>query len=182
MESQYSSVQNGGATKIETQVLISSSKFILLCLLTCGLYALYWQYKAWRFLKQWQQSDIWPAVRAIFSIFTVYELLKTLQRFANRQSIPADYRAGNLAAGYIILSLLSRLPDPFWLISLLAFACLLPAYNVFTTALLVSEEVQAVEQPGFNTRQWLLIGVFGLFWLLALWGLTLPETEVDISH
>jgi hypothetical protein len=134
------------APYIEEQKVLSTTKFVVLCVLTAGLYTVWWQYKAWRFFKQRQQSDTWPAVRAIFSVFTIYELLKYIKQFTLRQSLPVTYNPGNAAAGYIILSLLSRLPDPLWVIAVFSCIPLISAHKAFGMALLVSEEVQAIEE------------------------------------
>ncbi|MVN78176.1 hypothetical protein GO988_17750 [Hymenobacter sp. HMF4947] len=158
----------------EVQVLLSLTKFTALCLATGGLYGLWWQYKTWRFFKQRQQSDIWPVARAIFSLFTINELFKNIGRFSGSVGLVPAYNAGNLAVGYIILSLLARLPDPYWLISLFAFTCLLTPYQQFAAALRQSSEYPTREQAGFSLRQ---VGalIFGtLIWVLAFYSLAQP--------
>ena len=163
---------------VEEQKIISTNKFTILCIVTFGLYTIWWQYKVWRFFKQYQQSDTWPALRALFSIFTVAQLLKEVQRFGVRQSVPATYNTGGLATGYILLSLMSRLPDPVWVVAVLAFTCLIPAYKTFTGALLASQEVRATEQVSFSTRQMFLLVVCGILWILSIIGMTLPEENM----
>jgi len=54
--------------KIEIE-LINVPKFILLHVLSGGLYGLWWIYKSWKFFKVKEASDIWPIPRAIFSFF-----------------------------------------------------------------------------------------------------------------
>jgi hypothetical protein len=159
----------------EIEPLLTSTKFGVLCLATGGLYAIWWQYKAWRFFKQRQQSDIWPVARALFSLFTVNELLKNIGRFSTSVGLTPTYNAGSRAAGYILLSLLSRLPEPFWLFSLLAFTCLLAPFQQFADALRQSPEYATREQSGFSTRQVLLLAAGGLLWAMALYGATLPD-------
>jgi len=159
----------------EVEPLLTPAKFGVLCLATGGLYGLWWQYKAWRFFKQRQQSDIMPVPRAIFSLFTLNELLKNIGHFAASVGRPATYNAGNLVAGYVILNLLARLPDPYWLVSLLAFTCLLPPFQLFTEALRQSPEYATQEQSGFSTRQLLLLILGMLLWTLGLYGATLPD-------
>lgn len=178
MESNYSNSQlaNELDVTIDEQKIVSANKFIVLCIVTVGLYAIWWQYKTWRFFKQWQQSDIWPVARALFSVFNVYQLLKEVQRFASRNTPTAvDYNPGNLASSYIILTLLARLPDPFWLGSIAAFTFLLPAYKAFCAALLITKEIRVVEQTRFNARQLVLLIASGLSWSLVLIGLLMPE-------
>lgn len=159
----------------EVEPLLTPTKFGVLCLATAGLYGIWWQYKAWRFFRQRQQSDIWPVARAIFSLFTVHDLLKNIGRFSGSVGLTPTYNAGSLAAGYIILNLLSRLPAPFWLVSLLSFTCLLAPFQQFADALRQSPEHVTSEQPGFSTRQVLVLAAGGLLWAMALYGATLPD-------
>lgn len=159
----------------EEEPLLNSTKFGVLCLATAGLYSIWWQYKVWRFFKQRQQSDIWPVARAIFSLFTVGALLKNIGRFSVSVGLRPTYNAGNRAAGYIILSLLSRLPAPYWLITMLAFTFLLAPFQQFADALRQSPEYATREQSGFSTRQVLVLAAGGLMWAMALYGSTLPD-------
>ncbi|GAA4352800.1 hypothetical protein GCM10023185_12810 [Hymenobacter saemangeumensis] len=160
----------------EAYPLVSPGKFIALCLFTLGLYGLWWQYKTWRFFKQWQQTDTWPAARAIFSLFTLNELLKTINQFACHSGgytpIP---NPGGLVTGYVIVSLLSRLPDPLWLASLGAFGFLVPGYRAFRDAMLQAPAYGGYDQDYFNTRQLILMSVCFVCWSLLIIGLTMGE-------
>ena len=160
---------------VEEKEVLNDTKFIALCLATFGLYSIWWQYKAWRFFKQRQQSDIWPAARAIFSLFTVYELMKNINRFSQSNGLVPSYNAKNSAAGYIILCLLVRLPDPFWLINLLSFAFLVAPYNELRAALLKSPEYAGKDKRRFKGYHFAMIGFGVLVWPLLLYGLTLPD-------
>ncbi|MCB2376797.1 hypothetical protein LGH70_04350 [Hymenobacter sp. BT635] len=158
---------------MEEQHVLSTPKFIVLCVLTLGLYIVWWQYKVWRFFGRWQHTDNLPALRALLSVFTIYALLRDVKQFARDHAVPVAYPAGLLAAAYIVLALLSLLPEPGGLVSLLAFWPLVAAHKAFNAALLVSPEVQAVAQAEFNGRQRALLRIFGLFWVLMLLGLAL---------
>ena len=46
--------------------LLSTQKFILLTILTFGIYQVWWNYKSWKFLKQTYNLDVNPVLRAIF--------------------------------------------------------------------------------------------------------------------
>lgn len=154
---------------------ISVTKFVWLCLATFGLYGLWWQYKAWRFFKYRQQLDIWPVARTLFSLFYVYGLMTEISRFARTTGHAPTYSASSLTAGYVILSLLSRLPEPFWLASLGAFVFLIAPFDALRIALLNSPEYAGGEQEKFNTRQRVLLVLGAVFWLLLVAGLLLQE-------
>jgi hypothetical protein len=159
----------------EVEPLLTSTKFGILCLATAGLYSIWWQYKAWRFFKQRQQSAIWPVARVLFSLSTINELLKNIGRFSASVGLPPAYSAGNLAAGYIVLSLLARLPAPYWLVAVLSFTFLLAPFQQFANALQQSPEYATREQSGFSTRQVLVLAAGGLLWAMALYGASLPD-------
>ena len=167
---------NPAAAVWEEYRLISPAKFIILCVFTFGLYDVWWQYKTWRFFKQWQQTDTWPVARAIFSLFTANDLLKTINQFARYVGdyTPLQSTTG-LAAGYIILNLLGRLPNPLWLIALGAFGFMVPGYRAFREAMLQAPEFGGRDQENFNTRQLLLIALGLVFWALVIGGLSMSE-------
>lgn len=56
--------------------IVSTNKFILLYIVSFGLYGLWWTYKAWRVFKKKDNSDIMPAMRAFFSILFLYSLFE----------------------------------------------------------------------------------------------------------
>lgn len=160
----------------EPYPLISPTKFLVLCLLSLGLYGLWWQYKTWRFFKQWQQTDNWPVLRAIFSLFTFNGLLQNINQFAYSTGgyTPIPNTTG-LAAGYIILNLLARLPEPLWLVSLGASGFLLPAFRAFREAMLQSSDYGGYDQKRFSTRQVVALILGLICWTLLFIGLTLPS-------
>ena len=100
---------------------VSVSKFVIMCLVTFGLYTIPWFYRCWRYTRDRDGSDIWPSMRALFNPLTYYMLLKDL-RENTRYEI-----AGLFALLYFVMEALWRLPDPYWLLSTLAFVALLPA-------------------------------------------------------
>ena len=159
----------------ESYPLVSPTKFLILCLITLGLYGLWWQYKAWRFFRQWQQTDTWPVMRALFSLFTFHELLATINQFARHTggSTPIQNTSG-LVTGYVILSLLARLPDPFWLIHVGASWFLVPAYRAFRDAMLEAPVYGGSDQANFSTRQVVLLSAGIVFWGLVITGLNMP--------
>jgi hypothetical protein len=133
--------------------LISPNKFFMLCVFTFGLYGLWWQYKTWRFFKQWQNTDTWPVMRAIFSLFTFYELLKNINQFARHSGgYNPISNPGGLVAGYVILNLLARLPEPLWLVSMGASWFLVPAYRAFRDAMLQAPAYGGQDQEHFSSR------------------------------
>lgn len=160
---------------VEEQALLSTGRFAALCAATGGVYALWWQYKTWRFFKQWEQNNTWPVARTLFSVFTIYGLLVRIKELARRAGAPAGFSPGNAASGYVVLSLLARLPDPFWLVSLGAFGFLVSGFDAFNRTLPRLNGVPLREPTGFSGRQLVLLVVGVVFWGMVLIGLSLPD-------
>ncbi len=159
------------SSDVDDQYIISTPKFILLCLLTMGLYQIWWFYKAWNFYKQKEKSDIMPAARAIFSIIFLIPLMDRNIEFASHKGYQKSYTSVALFLGFLVLNALSRLPDPYWLLSLLGIACIVPTFNAFNYALQNSEDVNVIVQESFNGRQITLIVLGSILWALALLGM-----------
>ena len=75
----------------EEKELVSVNNFIILFFLTMGLYGAWWMYKAWRYFKKIDNSDIMPAMRTIFSIFYLYGLMQRIQEFAHSKGYNQSY-------------------------------------------------------------------------------------------
>jgi len=150
--------------------LISLNKFIILTIITLGLYGLWWNYKSWRFFQQKEQVDMLPAFRALFSILFLIPLLNRIQKFAHAEGYDESYSSVLLFIGFFIVQLLVYLPDPYWLISLLNVAFLVPAFNALNYAKRNSPNIKIQEQESFNARQVVLIVIGSIFWFLLIVG------------
>lgn len=105
----------------------SPVKFIAMSLCTFGIYEIYWSYRNWKVVRDRDQSEISPFWRAFFYPLWHYSLLTELNKtFESRALSSGGYR-GLLTAIVLILNATWRLPDPYWLVSFLAFFGFLPA-------------------------------------------------------
>lgn len=156
---------------MDVQYNISVNKFILLSILTFGLYEMWWVYKAWRFFKEKDKLDIMPAMRTIFSIFFLYSLFSRILDYSNEKGYTNSYSPGFLFIALLITNALSYLPDPFFLLSFLSVFVFLSPFNALNFAKETSAEFVTVEQDGFNTRQIVLIVIGVIFWFFVLFGL-----------
>lgn len=102
-------------------------KFTLMSFCTLGLYDLYWSYRNWHFIKSRNGSDIWPWARAVFYPLWHYSLLTELEKALPFPSLSSKSYRLLLAAGLLLSSSLWRLPDPYWLVSMLSFVFFFPA-------------------------------------------------------
>jgi hypothetical protein len=110
---------------------VSLLKLVVMSTCTFGIYQLYWYYQKWCSIKEHENRrqeklEIMPLGRAVFAPFFCYSLFRRVQTTAEAQGILEYVAPGMLAAGWILLTALGKLPDPYWLVSFLAVGCLLP--------------------------------------------------------
>jgi hypothetical protein len=104
---------------------VSVPKLLVMSICTFGLYELYMQYRNWKFIQQRDNPSILPFWRAFFAYFFVYRLFSLVRESARANQV-RGIPAGPLAAGWIILGLLWRLPDPYWLVTFASVFFVLP--------------------------------------------------------
>lgn len=164
-------------SKIEIE-LVDGTKVLILSIVSFGLYGIWWIYKSWRFFKEKDGLDIIPAARAIFSIFFLYSLFENIQHYARSNGYEKSYSSGALFAGQLVFSLASRLPEPYWLISVVSSFFILAPANALNFAIANSGQYNATTISGFNGRQIAVLVIGGIFWILVLAGLFLaPESQ-----
>lgn len=154
--------------------LISANKFILLFILSFGLYGIWWMYKSWKFFKEKEALDIMPVARAIFAIIFTFSLFEEIQKYSKSKGYGKSFSSIGLFIAFLLINISSKLPDPYWLISLLSFIPLIQPLKALNFAIANSENYNGIEQIGFNPRQILIIICGAIFWALVLIGLSLP--------
>jgi hypothetical protein len=116
----------------------TNTQFILLCLCSFGLYLLYWLYNKWSFFRDKEDSTIKPALRTVFNIFFIFNLLARINKLATSEgipSIPSFVAASCFILFGIISNLASKLGESsaVLLSTILLFAaciiCLVPSQN-----------------------------------------------------
>jgi hypothetical protein len=157
---------------IDEQQIISQDMFIVLCVASFGIYPVWWIYKAWKFYKQKEMLDIMPAARAIFSIFFLQNLLVKILDFAKEKGYEGNYSPFALFLGFLFTNMLSNLPDPLWMISILSFVFLISPFNALNYAKQNSDDFIVTVQTSFNGRQIGLIIAGLIFWGLVILGMT----------
>lgn len=151
---------------------VSVTKLVVMSTVTLGLYQLYWFWRNWILVKNRERTRILPFMRALFPVFFVYALFDRIYEEQPRSRPPVL-----LAIAWVLLSIAWRAPDPWWLI---AFASVLPLIPVQRRA--IRRNALAAPDHDRNGRftawNWTLIGVVGLFAILAVIGAFLPEPPV----
>jgi hypothetical protein len=105
---------------------VSLLKLTVMSIATFGIYELYWFYKNWKLIKQREKIKIAPFWRAFFAYFFCYQCFSDIRAQATSLDLQQSLSAGLLAVGWIITSLLWKLPDPYWVVSWFSFVFILP--------------------------------------------------------
>jgi hypothetical protein len=164
-------VRRGGPA---TFFAVSPTKLVVMSITTLGLYEIFWFYANWQRLRRRSMPRISPFWRTMFVSFTCYSLFKTVRDTACGANVRVGFSPVLMAIGWVITSLLWRLPGAAWLISHAAVLFLLPVQGAMN-------RVNDALDPGHDRNQrftgWNIAGatVGGLLMLLAVWGSFLPE-------
>lgn len=133
--------------------VVSVRKMAIMMLLTWGVYGIYWHYRNWATYKRATGDKVIPLLRAIFSIFFLYPLLKRIDRGLQDRGKDRQWSPGLLALGIILTilmaSLLPGLLDP----ALNSFGWIAQATP--EVALRSSVHLYAVVLPLFCLQIWL---------------------------
>ena len=141
--------------------------FVLLCILSIGIYQIYWFYKSWKFFKEHNKINIYPFWRTFFMPFYAYSLFKNVFRLAEEKGYKERHSPELLTFFFIALTLLLILPNPYGLISLFSFVPLITAVkalNYFWR----QEQPDFQERTGFSRGEIALLIIGGIFWILFL--------------
>ncbi len=155
---------------------VSSLKFIVMSVVTLGIYELYWFYRNWNYLKL-QGFKVSPFWRAWFGLLFFYDLAARIKSDLSSQ-VPVNYTSGWLALTYVLVSLSANLPYPIGVISLLTFLPVLPMVSAVNEV-----NLGRLAPSDMNTRfsAWNIaaIAVFAVLWvielLLTFWPNLLPS-------
>lgn len=155
--------------------VVPAWRFLLLSLLSFNFYLVYWFWKNWTLVKRADGSDIWPIPRALFAGITYFSLIGDINTQLAARSVPRQLSTA-LGIGYLVVGLLYRLPDPYWLVSLLGCLFVLPAVNAITE---LASTAAVAKGATWSTRHTVLMLVLVPFFLLAVVGMLLPEDAVE---
>jgi hypothetical protein len=172
--------------------VVSIRKFTLLYFLTLGLYQIFWSYKNWSSYKDRcryanaEGQDIWPIPRAIFSIFFIHSLFYKVEEYAKENARPlnwnVDTHATLLVFMLIVSSICGRLAGkgigtPYT--DFVSLVLLVPMYFSVRKAQeyinFSCGDAEGISNSQFTGANWAWMVAGAIFWMLALFGLFMPE-------
>jgi len=178
--------QNPPAPPLEQPVfdhyVVSSGKFWILFLATCGFYQFYWFYRHWRTIRRATGENLWALPRTIFCIFFTHSLFTRFTGTAIIRKIATSQSLQSWATLYVILVVLERIcsrlsireigspyTDMLALTILpLAGWCLVKGQQAANTAC-ENPDGSANSRITAANIAWIIVGL--LVWLLVLIGL-----------
>lgn len=152
---------------------VSPAKLVVMSLCTLGFYDIYWFYSHWRLVKERERANILPPLRAVFAYFFCYSLFSRIRSSAQASKVEVLLPAGPIAAAWIVISLLWKLPGPYWLVSFLAPFLLIPAQ-------IAANRINETVAPGhdrnarFSGTNIVTMVVGGFLLVLAVLGTFIP--------
>jgi hypothetical protein len=151
---------------------VSRLKLTVMSIATFGLYEVYWFYKNWQCLQRLGHKLNAP-IRAVFYPLTAWWLFKPVAGHAQKAGLSLP--AGGLAVAVFIFGGLWRLPDPWWLVSLLSFLPLLPVQGVVNE---LNRQAAPDADPNsrFTGANIVALVLGAIFIALVLIGLSVPES------
>lgn len=105
---------------------VSLTKFVVMHFCTVGMYQLYWFYENWKLILERDQSDASPFWKTFFMFIYCYTLFEKVRSSAAALKVAHSISVQILATGWILLSTLWLLPDPYGLVALLSIVFLIP--------------------------------------------------------
>lgn len=109
---------SGGGTRSRNEVATESvaaaatplfsvglTKLIVMNVATLGIYSIYWQYKHWQIIKEREDSEILPLLRALFAPIYYYFLLGKINKAAEERGLIARSPQITLTLVYVLLFL-----------------------------------------------------------------------------
>ena len=151
---------------------IPVKKIIWLSIFTLGIYEIVWFYKSWKTLAVKFGYKVSPFWRALFGGITGFWLFPTLSRYIKAFNIES-FNAPLFAILYLVLNMMNRLPDPWWLLCFGSIAVIAIVQGKIN-------EVNKANFPQAPVNKWRAVNTIwsilgGIILVLALIGTFLPD-------
>lgn len=163
---------------------VSLPKFLILSVISLGLYSVFWMWRCWRWQKRTDSSNIMPFWRAYFSFIWFYPLFAAIREEQEAQKTPV-FIGVLLAVAYAVLTIFSTIAErvfedqPLYLglvaiLSLSVFFCVAPLV-VWVNRLNIDRPDAIAANSRWHGHAFGMLAVGALIWGLAAYGTVMPE-------
>lgn len=146
---------------------VSLVKLVVMNFCTWGAYQYYWFYENFQLIKKHEGSDISPLWRTCFAVIYCFPLFGAIESRSKPLQLRPAISSGVLAGGWVLLSVLSMLPDPYWLVTFLSVVCLVPVQEQINR---INEQSAPGHDPNKRFTAWNIVAVIvgGSVFVLAV--------------
>ncbi|MDR6879534.1 hypothetical protein J2X61_001281 [Bacillus sp. 3255] len=150
---------------------------IVLTVVSLGFYQMVWFYRTWKQLCNHNNWNISYVYRTVFTFIPIIgfvivtNLFKRIKRLLELNEIEIRVYPVLFMLSFYVLNALFRLPSQNWW--LLGFLSIIPiAYTQYALNIYWrKKQVNYIVRSKFSIRQWILIALGMLFWILAIIGM-----------
>ncbi|HXH85947.1 MAG TPA: hypothetical protein VNI35_03930, partial [Nitrospira sp.] len=121
----------------------------------------------WQLVKKRECSDISPFWRTCFAVIYCFPLFGAIESRAKLPPIRPAISSPVLAGGWVLFSVLSMLPDPYWLVTFLSVVFLVPVQEQINR---INEQAAPGHDPNKRFTAWNVVAVIvgGSVFVLAV--------------
>jgi len=159
--------------------VIEPTRFIVLSIISLGIFEAYWFYKQWLFYTYLGKVKGSPFLHAAFAPLASFMLFPHVLRMATAHGFKAPMGASALSLLWIAPAAFSRLPDPYSLLSATTFIAPLFALKAVNH---IWRSVDRSTMPSTLSRGakiWVAIGA--VLFILSIIGVLMPPEVRDIG-
>ena len=184
-------IDDSNTDEVGQHYIIPQAKLWTFSLLSFGIFLLPWNYMHWRRVKVNEDSTIWPAPRALFSIFFINSLFTKFEASKTNSGAEHTWSPSANAAAYIIFSIIANILDRiyeltttdidavYWVLTLSAL--IIPILTISNAQRTVN--IACGDPHGDSNRKWTLANYLWLalllvFWVLAIFGTIYGDSEI----
>lgn len=176
--------------EINPYYVVSRNKFLVLYLLTMGLYELVWMYKNWMQQRTVKNENLWPIPRAIFSIFFVHQLFGRQAQDLEHTSPEMQWSAMPFATLYVVLTLINLAlnfvtGDEYAAVDMVYFPLLAGTAYIVMKSQMVSNRIcgdpEGKQNAGYSAVNIIFMLLGSLLWFFSLLGIAVYLTGMPLG-
>jgi hypothetical protein len=168
--------RNSGAAR-PVYFPVSVPKLLVMSVCTFGVYEFYWFYMNWKLEQVRSSKKMMPFWRALFSVVWAQSLFERIARRAQDEGVRPQFSPSPMAFLFLVLMLSMKLPDPYWVISLLT---IVPILRVHRTAIAINRRAtpDAPVNAKFGALNILGVVIGGLALLVLVLDVFFPAGQI----